>query len=126
MSTPIVWQNDLVYIEVEQHFNPWLKIIVKRKVKEFSFCTTDEKQCIWQLLDDIEKAMLGYYKCDKINIASFGNMLPQVHFHIMARFKQDGYFPEPVWGKQQREPHIILPSFDGFIAVVLQKISNNT
>jgi diadenosine tetraphosphate (Ap4A) HIT family hydrolase len=39
---------------------------------------------------------------DKINIASFGNLLPQVHWHIMARFETDSYFPEPMWGQKQR------------------------
>jgi diadenosine tetraphosphate (Ap4A) HIT family hydrolase len=46
--------------------------------------------------------MLSYFNADKINIASFGNLLPQVHWHIMARFETDSYFPEPMWGQKQR------------------------
>ena len=52
---------------------------------------------------------------DKINIASFGNYVPHVHFHIMARFKEDSFFPEPMWGKKQREANLDLPSFEIFI-----------
>jgi hypothetical protein len=40
------------------------------------------------------KLILSYFNADKINIASFGNLLPQVHWHIMARFETDSYFPE--------------------------------
>ena len=40
--------------------------------------------------------MLDYFQPDKINIASFANYLPQVHWHIMARFAYDRHFPEPV------------------------------
>jgi hypothetical protein len=39
----------------------------------------------------------SYFNADKIDIASFGNLLPQVHWHIMARFETDSYFPEPMW-----------------------------
>jgi diadenosine tetraphosphate (Ap4A) HIT family hydrolase len=69
---------------------------------------------IYDLLDIIEKEMIAYYHPDKINIASFGNYLPHVHWHIMARFKTDGYFPEPMWGKKQREASLSLPSFNTF------------
>lgn len=118
----MIWQNELVTLEQEQSQVPWLKIFVKRKVKEFSACTTAEKQCIWHLLDVIEKTMLEYYQCDKVNIASFGNMVPQVHWHIMARFENDNYFPNPMWGEKMRETELNLPSFEEFIAVLLPQL----
>lgn len=120
----IIWQNDLIFIEVEEHFNPWLKIIVKRKVKEFSSCTTSEKQIIWHTLDIVEKQMLEYYQCDKVNIASFGNIFQQVHFHIMARFNEDEYFPNPVWGEKQRKLDLQLPNFDNFTKKLLKNLDN--
>jgi diadenosine tetraphosphate (Ap4A) HIT family hydrolase len=48
------------------------------------------------LWDITEKLILSYFNADNINIASFGNLLPQVHWHIMARFETDSYFPEPM------------------------------
>ena len=66
--------------------------------------------------------MLDYFKPDKINIASFANYLPQVHWHIMARYKEDSYFPEPMWGKKQREATLHLPSLDIFIQKLIQAI----
>lgn len=116
-----IWQNDLVIIEIEDSQNPWLKIFLKRTVKEFSNCTLEEKNIIWQCLDIIEKNMLDYYKCDKINIASFGNILPQVHFHITARFKEDEFFPNPMWGEKLRQTKLNLPNFDKFV----QKLKKN-
>jgi hypothetical protein len=50
--------------------------------------------------------------CNWVNIASFGNLLPQVHWHIMARFETDSYFPEPMWGQKQRAAQLDLPSFE--------------
>jgi diadenosine tetraphosphate (Ap4A) HIT family hydrolase len=58
---------------------------------------------ILRVLDIIEKEMIKSFNPAKINIASFGNYLPKVHFHIMARFEDDGYFPESMWGVKQKE-----------------------
>ena len=64
--------------------------------------------------------MLSFYKPTKINIASFGNYVPHVHFHIMARFENDSFFPEPMWGKKQREGTFKSEDFNQFT----QKITN--
>jgi diadenosine tetraphosphate (Ap4A) HIT family hydrolase len=120
----IIWQNNLIYLEVEESKNPWLKIFIKREVKEFSNCTSQEKTQIWQTLDIIEKSMLNYYNPAKINIASFGNMLPQVHFHITARFEKDDYFPNPMWGEKLRDAELNLPSFDRFIEILITNIKD--
>ncbi len=110
-----IYKNDLIKIEIEQSEIPWLKVFTQRVIKEFSECKIDEKVEIFRVLDIIEKEMISYYKPQKINLASFGNMLPHVHWHISARFKEDSYFPEPMWGKKQRESSLKLKSFDEFI-----------
>ncbi len=113
---------DLIYIERHESEIPWLKLFTKTLKKEFSECTAEEKTAIWNTLDVIEKLMLEYYCPEKINIASFGNMLPHVHWHIMARFKDDSYFPEPMWGPKQREASLILPSYDKFIVLLKERL----
>ena len=66
--------------------------------------------------------MLSYFKPEKINIASFGNYKPQVHWHVMARFSGDSFYPEPMWGKQQREANLDYPVMDEFLKILLPKI----
>ena len=116
-----IYKNDLINIQIEQSEIPWLKIFTNKDIKEFSQCDNETKTEIWRCLDIIEKEMLSYYKCDKINIASFGNYVPHVHFHIMARFKEDSYFPEPMWGEKQREASLELPSFEEFCKEIKTK-----
>jgi len=111
-----IYSNPLIFIEIHDSEIPWLKIFTTHKRKEFSECSLEEKNAIWNALDVIEKMMLEYYQPEKINIASFGNMLPHVHWHIMARFKEDSFFPEPMWGPKQREATLNLPELEGFIA----------
>ena len=110
----IIFENRLIRIEIEKSEIPWLKIFTQDSIKEFSQCNRETKEQIWNILDVIEKEMLDYFNPEKINIASFGNYVPHVHFHIMARFKEDSYFPEPMWGTKQRDAELTLPSFEEF------------
>lgn len=112
MSNP---ETALIRLEVHASDVPWLKVFVCREVKEFSDCTPEEKTAVWTALDVIEKEMIEYYRPDKINIASFGNVLPRVHWHIMARFRNDAFFPEPMWGTKQRETVPELPPLEPFL-----------
>lgn len=117
-----IYKNELIKIEIEESEIPWLKIFTNKSIKEFSQCDNQTKLEIFRCLDIIEKEMLSYYKPEKINIASFGNYVPHVHFHIMSRFKEDSYFPEPMWGKKQRDAKLDLPSYENFINELKSKL----
>ncbi len=111
----ILYENKWVYIEQEESSIPWLKIFVQQEAKELTDCNPETQQEIFRVLIVLEKAMLDYFQPEKINIASFANYLPKVHWHIMARFKDDSHFPEPMWGEKQRDGDLQLPSMDVFI-----------
>jgi diadenosine tetraphosphate (Ap4A) HIT family hydrolase len=118
----LIYENRLIKIEVESSEIPWLKIFTHKAYKEFSQASLEEKQEIWRVLDIIEKEMLAFFKPKKINIASFGNYMPHLHWHIMARFQEDSYFPEPMWGKVQREGTYRLENFDTFLELLKEKL----
>ena len=116
----ISYENDLIKVEIEEREIPWLKIFTQEDYKEFSETSIEVKLEIFRVLDIIEKEMLDFFKPKKINIASFGNYVPHVHWHIMARFEEDSFFPEPMWGKKQRKGSYILEEYEAF----LEKLSN--
>jgi len=117
-----IYQNKSIRIEIEESEIPWLKIFTQHPYKEMSEVPSEVKFEIYTLLDIIEKEMIAYYTPDKINIASFGNYVPHVHWHIMARFKEDSFFPEPMWGSKQREATLTLPSFAQFCQQLTNKL----
>ena len=117
-----MFRNTLIRVEIEESEVPWLKIFTQKEHREFSECSDEEKSAIFLALDVIEKEMLSYYQPEKINIASFGNYVPLVHWHVMARFKEDSYFPEPMWGTKQRTSKLTLPSFKDFRLQVASKL----
>ena len=111
-------------IEHENHDLPWVKIFTKTPYKELSELPSELRNKLFDLYILIEKEMLVYFKPDKINMASFGNMLPHVHIHIMARYKDDAYFPNPLWGAMTNpNASISLPSMEEFFKILEQKIS---
>lgn len=120
----MIYSNPLIYIELHESEIPWLKIFTHAPHKEFSECSKEEKKAIFEALDIIEKEMLAYFVPEKINIASFGNMLPRVHWHIMARFNNDSYFPEPMWGIKQREGFVLKTPMKPFLENVKRELDS--
>ena len=118
-----IYQNQHIRIELEESEIPWLKIFAQQNCKEMTDCNAETKKQIWLLLDLIETEMLKYFQPDKINIASFANYVPHVHWHIMARFKEDSYFPESMWGTKQRQANLDYPSMELFIKQLLERLS---
>jgi diadenosine tetraphosphate (Ap4A) HIT family hydrolase len=118
----LLYENIGIKIEIETSEIPWLKIFTQVPYKEMSDVPKELRYEIYDLLDMIEKEMIAYYQPAKINIASFGNYMPHIHWHIMARFTEDSYYPEPMWGTKQRESELLLPSFDHFLNTLKSKL----
>lgn len=60
-----------------------------------------------QLMEEIARVSAALKKnsgCDKLNVGALGNMVPQLHVHVIARFKNDAAWPGPVWGVGTAEP----------------------
>ena len=122
MQNLIIYENKNFYVETEPSEIPWLKLFTKEPYKELSDMPKELRLELWEIYDIIEKEMREYYHPDKINMASFANMLPRVHIHIMARYKNDSYFPNPMWGEKLREAKLTLPSAEKFYENILQAL----
>ena len=121
MKQPI-FENETLYIERENSHIPWIKIFPKKECKELSDCDKNTRNILLDTMLTVEKTMIEFYHPEKINIAMFGNYLPKLHIHVMARFEEDSYYPEPMWGKKQRESNLTLPSFDKFKKILQEKL----
>jgi len=104
-----IYEDNEIYIEKEPSEIPWLKIFTQEPHKELGDVPKPLRTKLWTTFDIIEAEMKNYYNPTKINMASFANMLPRVHLHVMARFENDSYFPNPMWGEKLREGKLDLP-----------------
>jgi len=105
----IIYEDREFYIEKEENEIPWLKIFTKEPYCELGDMPKELRERLWEIYDIVEDEMKAYYKPKKINMASFANMLPRVHIHVMARFEEDSHFPNPMWGEKLREGKLNLP-----------------
>ena len=125
MQNLIIYENTNFYIEKENSEIPWLKIFTKHPYKELSDMPKPLRLELFELYYIVEEEMLRYYKPYKINMASFANMLPRVHIHVMARYKNDSYFPNPMWGEKLRESSLDLPDEKQFFEQLFETINQN-
>ena len=65
--------------------------------------TPAERQTFMAVVFRVEEVIRALFSPDKINLASFGNMTPHLHWHVIPRWRNDRHFPEPVWGKVRHE-----------------------
>jgi len=85
-------------------------------VREFSALAPDERRRCMDLVCAVERVLIEQLQPTKINLAAFGNMVPHLHWHVIARFAWDSHFPNPVWGAKLREP---MPGPESRLAVPL-------
>ncbi|WP_297433683.1 HIT family protein [Sulfurimonas sp.] len=124
MKNLIIYENSHFYIEKEKSEIPWVKIFSKEPYKELGDMPKALRLELWEIYYIVEEEMKKYYKPHKINMASFANMLPRVHIHVMARYKEDSYFPNPMWGKKLRESNLKLPKEELFYKNLFHALSN--
>ena len=111
----VLYSHAYFYIVKENASIPWVKIFT-------SDCDEATREAILKAMLLVEQAMREFYSPDKINIALFGNYVPHVHIHVMARFSHDSHFPESMWGIKQREGTLALPDFEAFVIFLHKKL----
>ncbi|MGJ4880875.1 HIT family protein [Bradyrhizobium sp. SZCCHNS3052] len=101
---------------------PWL-LLVPRREDAVEIIDLDEVAQA-QLMTEItraSRALKEITKCDKLNVAALGNMVPQLHVHIIARRTSDVAWPRPVWGAAPPVPHDA-QEVQQFISAIRRKI----
>ena len=85
---------------------PWF-ILVPRKVEvsEVFQLEPQDQQALWQETSLLAEVLKDVFKADKINIATLGNVVSQLHMHVIVRTKNDLAWPAPVWGKHPAVPY---------------------
>ena len=77
---------------------PWVILVPKREgITEIYQLTETDQQQLLKESSVLAEAMEGLIKPDKLNIATIGNIIPQLHMHHVARFESDSAWPGPVW-----------------------------
>jgi diadenosine tetraphosphate (Ap4A) HIT family hydrolase len=85
---------------------PWLILVPQRPdVREIHELAPADRSPLIEEISRCSRVLADLFKPDKINIGALGNIVPQLHVHIVARSKMDPAWPKPVWGTIAPEPY---------------------
>jgi diadenosine tetraphosphate (Ap4A) HIT family hydrolase len=85
---------------------PWFVLVPRRpEATELTDLCDEDAAVLMGELRVAERVMLALAKPDKVNIAALGNIVPQLHVHVVGRFRSDPAWPGPVWGFGARRPY---------------------
>ncbi|NMG66839.1 HIT domain-containing protein [Azoarcus indigens] len=112
----VLWHDDRCrVIQVGDAAHPgFCRVIWHEHVAEMSDLPAADRQHLMDVVLATEQALRAEMRPDKINLASFGNMVPHLHWHVIPRYSDDRHFPESVWGPAQRDG-VVHPAPDSAI-----------
>ena len=110
-----------VLIIKDAHY-PWLLLVPRRPdiIEIIDLSEVEQAQLMTEVCR-VARALKDITKCDKLNIAALGNLVPQLHVHVIARRVGDAAWPRPVWGVMPPLPHDA-EEVQNFISALRRKI----
>lgn len=107
------------------------RVILNAHVAEFSTLAAPERARLMEAVVAVERVLIAALRPTKINLASLGNVVPHLHWHVIARFEDDAQFPAPIWAAAQRSRPAAalqalqaqLPALDEKVGVALASVA---
>jgi diadenosine tetraphosphate (Ap4A) HIT family hydrolase len=118
----VIWQDEACrVIRVDDPAYPaFLRVIWQAHVREMSDLPLAAQRHLMNVVLAAEGALRSTLQPHKINLASFGNQVPHLHWHVIPRDPADRHFPAPVWAPPQREGRPLAAPPDGILAQALR------
>ncbi len=105
-SHPVCWLGLCELRLMDDRRWPWAVLIPQRNdITELHQLTPLDQALMTFECNEVAEALCDITDCDKINRGSLGNVVPQLHYHIVARNRGDANWPGPVWGFGERESY---------------------
>ena len=104
---PLVWADErlrVVRVLDAPDFPAFYRVIWTAHAAELSDLKPAERAHCLETVVAVEQVLRDALQPTKINLAALGNMVPHLHWHVIARFDWDSHFPQPIWGARQRTP----------------------
>lgn len=103
-SARVLWSDDFCHvISVEDaHYPGFCRVILNAHVREMSDLPAAGRQRLMAVVFAVETAVREIVQPDKINLASLGNVVPHLHWHVIPRWADDPNFPDAIWAAPRR------------------------
>jgi diadenosine tetraphosphate (Ap4A) HIT family hydrolase len=85
---------------------PWFILVPRREdVSELFQLDAGDQLALWQETTGLAELLKDTFAADKMNVATLGNVVSQLHMHVIVRRRDDAAWPAPVWGKHAAQPY---------------------
>lgn len=85
---------------------PWFILVPRREeVSELFQLDADDQRQLWQETTLLAETLKDIFAADKMNVATLGNVVSQLHMHVIVRRREDASWPAPVWGRHPAQPY---------------------
>ena len=84
---------------------PWFILVPETAETEVFDLTSTERAMLWDEVDRLAEYLRSEYPVDKLNVAAIGNVVSQLHVHVVGRRKDDYCWPDVVWGQPAEEQY---------------------
>lgn len=85
---------------------PWLVLVPRQPdLRDLHNVEAADQPQLWQEIDKASRHLEQRFSAFKLNVAALGNLVPQLHIHVIARFEDDPAWPGPVWGVGEAMPY---------------------
>ncbi|MFL6623438.1 MAG: HIT family protein [Sulfurifustaceae bacterium] len=100
----ILWRDAACrVVEADEPDYPgYCRVIWNAHVREMSDLATDERTRLIAVVCAVEESLRAVLRPAKINLASLGNQVPHLHWHVIPRFEDDCNFPDSIWAPRRR------------------------
>ena len=104
----ILWQDHVcrIILVPDAGYGGFCRVIWQAHVKEMSDLSTEQRQHFMSVVFSVEEVLRDALRPDKINLASLGNQVPHLHWHVIPRFADDAHFPDPIWANTRHKGEI--------------------
>jgi diadenosine tetraphosphate (Ap4A) HIT family hydrolase len=90
----------------DANYPGFCRVVWNDHVREMSELAAADRGVLMDAVWHVEAALREVMLPTKVNLASLGNAVPHLHWHVIPRFADDAHFPGPVWAAEQREPNV--------------------
>ena len=121
----LIWRGDdcRVVLVDEPGYPGYCRVIWNAHVREMTDLPAPERARFMLVVFTVEAALREWLRPEKINLASLGNVTSHLHWHVIARFRDDPHFPNPVWGASIRQPDSLRRTSADAVAALARELS---
>ena len=96
LSLVLLMNNSLV---------PWFILVPKVEENEIFLLTAEQQNTLYKEINILSEFVCDSFETDKLNIGTIGNIVNQLHVHVVGRRKDDYCWPGVVWGEKEKRPY---------------------